>query len=241
MKKTVMTLALLAATPAMAEPLRIATEGAYPPFNEVNAAGELVGFDVDIANALCAKMEAECVIVAQDWDGIIPGLTAGKYDAIIASMSITEERLQTVDFTDPYYSNFLVVVAKDGSGVTSENVKEYSVGAQRSTIAAVWAEEQMGTRGDLRLYDTTTASFADLEAGRIDAFVADYFPAVEWLKDNAGFSIAGDRIDIDDKIGIAIRQNEGELKDALNAALNGIIADGTYGEISTQYFGVDIY
>src|SRR5665648_234677 len=98
--------------------IKVATEGAYPPFNGKDAAGELFGFDLDIAKALCDEMKAKCEIVAQDWDGIIPGLEAKKYDAIAASMSITDERKQKVDFTDRYYSNYLRIVTKKGSGIT---------------------------------------------------------------------------------------------------------------------------
>ncbi|MCT2538813.1 transporter substrate-binding domain-containing protein [Sedimentimonas flavescens] len=241
MKKTLIALALLAASPAAAEPLRIATEGAFPPFSEINANGEVVGFDIDIAKALCAKMERECEIIAMDWDGIIPGLVNDKYDAIVASMSITEERKQTVDFTNPYYSNYLVLLAKKGSGLTVDGIAQQAVGAQRASISSSWAEEQVGARGDLRLYDTLTASFTDLEAGRIDSIVSDYFPALDWLKDHPDFEVVGDRIDIGDQIGIAVRKDDAELRDALNVALEGIVADGTYSQISTGYFGTDIH
>ncbi|MCE5974308.1 transporter substrate-binding domain-containing protein [Sinirhodobacter sp. WL0062] len=241
MKKTLIALALLAASPVAAETLRIATEGAFPPFSEINANGEVVGFDIDIAKALCAKMERECEIIAMDWDGIIPGLVNDKYDAIVASMSITEERKQTVDFTNPYYSNYLVLLAKKGSGLTVDGIAQQAVGAQRASISSSWAEEQVGARGDLRLYDTLTASFTDLEAGRIDSIVSDYFPALDWLKDHPDFEVVGDRIDIGDQIGIAVRKDDAELRDALNVALEGIVADGTYGQISTGYFGTDIH
>ena len=113
---------LVMGTQAIAgDKLRIATEGAYAPFNMVNAQGELEGFDVDIARALCAEMKADCEIVAQDWDGIIPGLRARKYDAIVASMSITKERQRVVEFTERYYSNVLAFVAPKGQAAdTSE-------------------------------------------------------------------------------------------------------------------------
>lgn len=226
---------------AFAEDLRIATEGAYPPFNEKNAAGELVGFDVDIANALCAEMQRTCEIVAQDWDGIIPGLVNNKYDAIVASMSITEDRLKSIDFTDPYYSNYIALVAKNGSGFSMEDVSTKPIGAQRSTVASEWAEDKAGSRGDVKLYDTQTAAYSDLESGRIDALVSDFLPANDWLKSNPDFGLVGGKIDIDDKIGIGLRQGEDDLKDAFNKALAAIRENGVYAEISDKYFGVDIY
>lgn len=240
------TLAIVAAASviagqATAETLKIATEGAYPPFNNTNADGELEGFDVDIAKALCTAMQVECEIVAQDWDGIIPGLVQEKYDAIVASMSITEERLETIDFTNPYYSNYLALVAKDGGSMSVDDVDGKALGAQRSTIASEWAENEYGRRGDIKLYDTQTAAYGDLTAGRIDVLVSDYLPVAEWLKDNPDYTLIGDKIDIDDKIGIGIRQGEDELKGALNAALDQIRSDGTYKAINDQYFPVDIY
>ena len=226
---------------ASADDLRIATEGAYPPFNEKTAAGELVGFDVDIAKALCAEMKRTCVIVAQDWDGIIPGLVNNKYDAIVASMSITDERKQSIDFTNPYYSNYIAIIAKDGSGFTQDDVSSKAIGAQRSTVASEWAEDAAGARGDVKLYDTQTAAYSDLESGRIDALVSDLLPAVDWMKSNPGYGMVGNKIDINDKIGIGLRKGEDDLKAAFNAALVAIRENGTYEKISDKYFGVDIF
>ncbi|MEM7042171.1 MAG: transporter substrate-binding domain-containing protein [Pseudomonadota bacterium] len=233
--------ASLAAGAVSAETLTIATEGAYPPFNNTTADGELVGFDVDIANALCEAMERECEIVAQDWDGIIPGLVQEKYDAIVASMSITSERLETIDFTNPYYSNYLALVAKDGGSMSVDDVDSKSIGAQRSTIASEWAEDNYGRRGDVKLYDTQTAAYGDLTAGRIEVLISDYLPVAEWMKDNPDYTLIGDKIDIDDKIGIGIRQGEDDLKESFNAALDQIREDGTYKAINDKYFPVDIY
>ena len=235
-------MALALGTAAQADGvLRIATEGAYPPFNNVTADGELVGFDVDIAKALCAEMKRECEIVAQDWDGIIPGLVNDKYDAIVASMSITEERQQAIDFTDPYYSNYLSVVAASDTEITQDTLKDASIGAQRSTIGSQWAEDSFGSRADIRLYDTNPAAFSDLKAGRVDTVVVDFLPGAAWVGENDGFGFVGDRIDIEDKIGIGIRKGEADLTKALNDALAAIRANGTYEAISVEYFGVDIF
>jgi len=222
--------------------ITIATEGAYPPFNAKNAKGELIGFDVDIANALCEKMEAECELVAQDWDGIIPGLVAEKYDAIIASMSITPERDEKVDFTNRYYSNYLRIVAKKDSGISgADDLEGKTVGAQRATIAANWAEDKLGRGSTVKLYDTQTAAYSDLEAGRLDALVSDVYPAYDWMKDKENFEFVGDRIDIDDKIAIAVREGDDDLRKKFNDALEAIREDGTYAKINEKYFPFDIY
>ena len=223
------------------DPLRIATEGAYPPFNGVDADGNLIGFDVDIAMALCEEMKANCKLVAQDWDGIIPALVANKYDAIIASMSITDERKQTIDFTNRYYSNYLAVIGPKGRVAGLEDMAGKTVGAQRSTVASQWAEDNLTGQADVKLYDTQTAAYADLSAGRLDAMVSDIYPAMDWLKENIGYELAGDKIDIDDQIGIGIRQGEGDLKAALNKAIDAIRANGKYAEINAKYFSADIY
>ena len=244
MKQTILAAILAVAalgTASAEEKLRIATEGAYPPFSNVTADGELVGFDVEIAKALCARMQRDCEIVAQDWDGIIPGLVNDKYDAIVASMSITDERKQAIDFTNPYYSNYLSVVAREGAEITLDNLGDRTIGAQRSTIGSQWTEDNYGRRGDIKLYDTNPAAFSDLQAGRVDAVVADFLPGAEWASQNDDFGLVVDKIDIGDMIGIGIRHGESDLKDAFNAALDAIRADGTYQKISNEYFGTDIF
>lgn len=224
--------------------IRIATEGAYAPFNMVDASGQLQGFDVDIAKALCAEMKADCDIVAQDWDGIIPGLRAKKYDAIIASMSITKERQRIVDFTDAYYSNVLAFVAAKGKSLdtTKDGLKGLVVGAQRATIAGQHLEDQLGDVVTVKLYDTQDNAYLDLGAGRLDALLSDKFPAYDWLSTDAGqkFEFKGGDIDINDKIGIAVRKND-PLTDKFNRALKAIVDNGTYAEINARYFPFSIY
>ena len=224
-----------------ADVVRIATEGAYPPFNYTESSGQLGGFDVDIAKALCAEMKVECEIVAQDWDGILPGLIANKYDAVIASMSITEERKKTVDFTKRYYSNHLRLVAKNGTNVSLKALRGKAVGAQRSTIAAQWLEDNLGRKAKIKLYDTQTAAYSDLKSGRLKAIVSDVYPAYDWTVNNPGYSLVGDKIEINDSIGIAVRKGDDELREAINKALSAIRDSGRYATINQKYFPFDIY
>ncbi|WP_436792263.1 ABC transporter substrate-binding protein [Amphritea atlantica] len=236
---------LMAAQAATAgDKIRIATEGAYSPFNMVDSSGELIGFDVEIAKALCAEMAADCEIVAQDWDGIIPGLRAKKYDAIIASMSITEERMRVVDFSEKYYSNVLAFVTPEGSDieVTKAGLKGKTVGAQRATIAGQYLEDNLGDVVDVKLYDTQDNAYLDLASGRLDALLSDKFPAYDWLRSEEakGFAFKGEDIDINDEIGIAVRKGDA-LKDKFSAAIKAIVADGTYAKINEKYFPFSIY
>lgn len=243
MKRILLALAVLVLVSgnAVAGKVRIGTEGAYPPFNMIDKNGKPAGFDVDIAKALCEKMGADCSFVTQDWDGIIPGLLARKYDAIVASMSITEERKKAVDFTDRYYSNSLRFIAKKGSGIDPSSLKGKSIGAQRATIAANYVEGIKGARG--KLYDTQENAYLDLTSGRIDLLVTDMLPGYDWLQSEQGkgFEFIGENIDIDDKIGIAVRKGDDKLRKSLNKAIAEIIADGTYAKINAKYFPFSIY
>ncbi|MEH6577639.1 MAG: ABC transporter substrate-binding protein [Amphritea sp.] len=241
---TIATTAVLTAGIAQAgDKIRIATEGAYAPFNMVDANGQLQGFDVDVAKALCSEMKADCEIVAQDWDGIIPGLRARKYDAIIASMSITEERQRVVDFTDPYYHNVLAFAGAKGAAldISEAGLKGLTVGAQRATIAGQYLEDNLGNVVNVKLYDTQDNAYLDLTAGRLDALLSDKFPAYDWLNSDAGskFEFKGNDIDINDKIGIAVRKGDA-LTVKLNTAIKAIMANGTYAEINARYFPFSI-
>lgn len=237
--------ASMIAPAALADTIRIATEGAYAPFNFIDSSGKPGGFDVEIANALCEKMEASCEIMTQDWDGIIPGLRARRYDAIIASMSITEERERVVAFTNPYYSNVLALVGPANSemSIDADSLAGKTLGAQRATIAGQYLEDELGSVANVRLYDTQDNAYLDLASGRLDGMVSDKFPAYDWLQTEAGsgFEFKGDDVDIEDKIAIAVRLNDTELKERFNAALDAIVEDGTYAEINARYFPFSIY
>ena len=229
-----------AAAPA-GEVLRIGTEGAYAPFNYTNADGTLGGFDVDMANAICDDMQVTCEITAQDWDGIIPGLKAGKYDAIVAAMSITPERAQQVAFTEPYFSNSLVFLAKKDSSFDpskSSDINAHSIAAQRSTLSSQWLEGEY-PEVNMKLYDTLSNAFLDLESGRVDAMISDKLPAIEWLSSESGgdYAVKGDEIDIDDHFAIAVRPGD-ELQAKINQSLANLKANGTYDKINQKYFAV---
>ena len=225
-----------------AEKLRIGTEGAYPPFNGIDASGQVVGFDIDIAKALCAKMKTECDVVTSDWDGIIPALNAKKFDFIVASMSITDERKQAVDFTDPYYTNKLQFVAPKKSDFSVTTLKGKVLGAQRATLAGQWLDDHVKD-ATVKLYDTQENAYLDLASGRLDAILADKFVNYDWLKSDAGkdFEFKGDAVFDNDKIAIAVRKGDDKLRTKLNAALKAIVANGTYKKINDKYFPFSIY
>jgi polar amino acid transport system substrate-binding protein len=230
--------------------LRIGTEGAYPPFNFVDAAGTIGGFDVDIGMALCDKMKVKCSVVAQDWDGIIPALQNGKYDVIIASMFITEERKKLVNFTDPYYKAAMTHVVPKGSAIkafTNDALKGKAIGAQTSTTQADYIQKTYPD-ADIRLYRTQDEVNLDLANGRLDMQVGDMVPMLEWtLKTDDGkcCDLAGEPITdpkfVGDGVGMAVRKEDTTLLANLNKALAEIVTDGIYKKINDKYFAIDIY
>lgn len=233
-------------TSAQAETLKIATEGAYPPFNYVDSKNQLHGFDVDIAKALCEQMKVECSVVAQDWEGIIPALMAKKYDAVVASMINTEERRKKIAFTNHYYKTPLsVAVAKDSEITDAQtDFKGYTVGAQSSSTQAIYAEDVYGKAGaDVKLYPTLDEANADLAAGRLDGVIADKFPLLEWLGKSGKdcCKVLGDVKGTTADASIAVRKEDDALRERLNKALDEIVANGTYQKIAAQYFDFDIY
>lgn len=243
-------LALLAgAAAAEMKKVRIGTEGAYPPFNSIDANGNVVGFDIDIANALCAAANFECEFVLQDWDGIIPALQAKKFDAIIASMSITDKRKEVVDFTSKYYQVPAKFVAAKAQifDFSADGLAGKTIGAQRATNNEDFLRGNF-SGSDIRVYATQDEANADLAAGRLDLVFADSVALLEgFLKTDAGACcefVGPDYIDrkwFGDGAGIAIRKGEKDLVDAFNRAIDKILADGTYKRINDKYFKFDVY
>ncbi|CAG8869650.1 ABC transporter arginine-binding protein 1 [Pseudomonas fluorescens] len=228
-----------------AEKLRMGIEAAYPPFNNKDASGQVVGFDKDIGDALCAKMKVECSVVTSDWDGIIPALNAKKFDFLVSSLSITDERKQAVDFTDRYYSNKLQFIAPKNVDFKTDkdSLKGKSIGTQRATLAGTWLEDNYGSDIDIKLYDTQENAYLDLTSGRVDAILADKYVNYDWLKTKEGqnYEFKGEPVVESDEIGIAVRKGDDALRNQLNAALKEIIADGTYKKINDKYFPFSIY
>ncbi len=241
--------ALMAHGAQAQEVIRIGTEGAYPPFNVLEADGTLTGFDIDIARALCEEMQVECEFVTSDWDGIIPALIAGRFDAIIASMSITEERKEQVDFTEKYYNTppaIAVPVDSEIAEATDEALSGVALGAQSSTTHSNYAEEKLPS-ADIRLYPTPDEYKLDIVNGRIDAVIDDVIVLSEWLEteDGACCKLLGtlepDPVINGEGAGIAVRKGEDELREQFNAAIQAIRENGTYQEINDKYFDVDVY
>lgn len=230
--------------------VRIGVEGAYPPFSYVEPNGELAGFDIDIAKALGVAMGAEVTLVAQDFDGIIPALLAKKYDAIIASLSVTEERKQKVDFSKKYYQTPAKFVCKKGAIATfsREAIKGKSIGVQRATIHDKYLTDNYGTDVEIKRYGTQDEAYLDIVAGRIDMLLADSVALSDgFLKKPEGKDYMFTGPDLDDPkwfgegAGIAIRKEDKDLGEAFNKAIDTIRADGTYKKIQDKYFDFNVY
>lgn len=232
-----------------ADKLRIGTEGAYPPFNTLTKDGQLVGFDIDIANALCAEMKVECEFVVQDWDGMIPALMANKFDAVIASMSITEDRLKKVDFSKKYYNTPPgIAVPKDSTmkDASPASLKGKIFGAQSSTTHSEYAEKKLEGI-ELKLYPTPDEYKLDLESGRVDGVVDDIVVLSDWVKSVKGACckilspLPLDPVINGEGAGVAVRKGETELADKFTAAIKAIRDNGKYKEINDKYFDFDVY
>ncbi len=230
--------------------VRIGVEGAYPPFSFVNPDGTLGGFDIDIANALGEAMGAEVVLVAQDWDGIIPALLARKYDAIIASMSITEERKKKVAFTNKYYQTPAKFVCKKGTMDTfsREGIKGKKVGVQRATIHDRYLTDNYGKDVTIKRYGTQDEAYLDLTAGRVDMLLADSVALSDgFLKkpEGADYQFIGPDLNdpkwFGDGAGIAIRKQDTDLVEKFNKAIDTIRANGVYKKIQDKYFDFNVY
>ena len=229
--------------------MRVGVEGAYPPFSWKEPDGSLKGFDIDFAYEVCKRLGRECVLIEQEWDGMIPALLAKKFDTIIASMSITEERKKKIDFTDKYYNTPPGIVAKKDAGFkrTNAGLKGKRLGVQRATTHQCTAEK-MFPDAELVLYATQEEVFQDLASGRLDAQISDSLQAVEgFLKQDMGKGDAfvGDMIDDEECQGVgagfAVRKKDTKLRDAMSKVIKAIRDDGTYKKLNDKYFDIDIY
>ena len=229
--------------------IRVAVEGAYPPFSEIGPDGKIKGFDIDIANALCADLKAQCTFVQQEFDGMIPGLNARKFDMVIASMSITEERKRSVAFSDKYYATPARLVARKGTPLvpTPAGMKGKRIGVQRSTTHDRFATDTFKDSEIVR-YTGQDQVFLDLQSGRLDAVVADQVAInAGLLQRPAGkdFALVGPVFN-DPKYfgpgsGVAMRKGDVQLQSKINQAIKDIRANGTYDRLARQYFDFDVY
>ena len=240
----------LSAGPAAADTVKIGIEAAYPPFSAVSADGTFVGFDIDIANGLCKEMGAECTLVQQDWDGIIPALLARKYDAIVASMSITEERKKKVAFTSKYYNTPAKFVQKKGAGITIDaaGLAGKTVGVQRATTHDNFITEVFGENVEIKRYATQDEAYLDAVAGRVDLLLADSIAIADgFLTTDQGKDwefVGPDFTDVEyfgEGAGIAVRKEDTELLARLDAALDAILRNGVYKAINDEYFDFNVY
>lgn len=232
---------------AQGETLRIGTEGAYPPFEYRDASGTLKGLDVDVGNALCARMKVTCTWMPQDFDGLIPAIKAGKIDLIISSLSMTPDRAKVIDFTKPYYVSPSQFVALKSSGITDDpaTLKGKTIGVQSGTIHQAYMEQRLPDIAE-KVYNTVQEAELDLESGRIDAMLADKLLMYDWLvkAGNAkGFDYVGKPLVdplVTGQIGIGVRKGNVALAGALNTAIDALLADPAYDKIAAGYFPFSI-
>lgn len=248
--------------------VRIGTEGAYLPWNGTDASGQLIGFEIELARDLCARINAECEFVAQDWDGIIPALQTGKYDVIMAAMSITDERSEVIDFTrayatEPTYfaamadSDLVGIETLDRLDLTEISPEEReslatlrtaldgkTVGVQVATTHQNFIEQFMSDAVELRTYDKVDSMGLDLVSGRIDAMLADRSAIESFAKSESGsgvtlFGPGLARGMFGRGIGMGLRKSDQELRDKFNQAIEEATADGTITRLSMEWFGFD--
>lgn len=238
-----------AAGHAEARQIRIGTEAAYPPFAMVTPDGELAGFDIDIARALCAAADVECEIVNHSFDGLIPGLNAKQFDAIIASMAITDERRKVVDFTDKYYVSPGRFVARKDAGfeISPAGLQGKVACVQGASIHESYFRDSFPDV-ETRTYGTQQEAILDLIAGRCDVLLGEALSlGTDLLQtpEGADFAYIGPSVSdprwYGEGAGIAVRKGDSELVALFNAAIRKIRADGTYARINDKYFDFDIY
>jgi polar amino acid transport system substrate-binding protein len=241
---------IAAASMAQAQQVRIGIAAEpYPPFASPDAAGNWVGWEVEIIDAVCTAAALDCVLTPTAWDGIIPALISERIDAIMASMSITADRMQTIDFSDPYYNTPTVIVGQKSMEMdaTPAALAGKVLGVQVSTIHQTYAQKYFEGDTELRTYQTQDEANQDLAAGRIDATQADSLAMEDFLKTDAGAcceikgAVAHDEDVLGAGVGAGVRKGDDDLREALNRGIAAILENGTYDEITGRYFATSIY
>lgn len=223
--------------------IRIAFDVPYEPFEYRTPDGELTGFEVDLARAVCAEIQADCEFVVQAWDGIIPGLQARKYDAIMSSMSITEERRRVVLFSEPYYNTPSAWFARKGINIEhpdKDSLKDKVVGVQRGTTQDGYVTDNFSGIVEVKRYTTADDLILDLEGQRLDLVFLDYPVGEETLLKKDGYVTVGEEVKLGEGIGVALRKRDKDLAEKFNKALETLKGNGTYDEIMKKYFDYDI-
>jgi lysine/arginine/ornithine transport system substrate-binding protein len=230
--------------------IRFGVEASYAPFESKSPSGALQGFDIDVGNAVCAKLKAKCVWVENSFDGLIPALRARKFDAINSDMTITAQRRAAIDFTDPIYAIPNQMIARKGSGLlpTAASLKGKRVGVLQGTIQEAYAKARWAPAGvDVVSYETQDQIYTDLASGRLDAAFQDAEAASKGFLNRpqgAGFAFAGPQVSdptlLGGGVGYGLRKGDTTLRNALNGALRELKADGTIDRIAAKYFTVKV-
>ena len=220
--------------------IRFATEATYPPFEYVNEEGEIKGFDIDIAKALCKQMKAECTFSNQSFSSLIPSLMIGKFDALISALGVTAEREKQVSFTNSYYEPSASFAALTAKHYSLSALQGMAIGVQQSSTYEKYLQVKYGSKITIKTYASIQEAFLDLVAGRVDAVLADTPITDRWLKDNKLYTMIDkpiiDHTYFGSGYGIAVNKGNPDLLSALNQALAEIRKNGTYLKITKQYF-----
>ena len=226
--------------------IRFGVDASYAPFESKAPDGKVVGFDVDLGNEICRRLNAKCVWVEQDFDGMIPALKAKKFDAVLSSMTITPQRQQQIAFSSKLFNTPTRLVAKKGSSLapTAESLKGKSVGVEQGTIQETYAKTNWAPKGvNVVPYQNQDQVYADLLSGRLDAALQDEVQAdLGFLKTprGAGFQFAGAEIPTG-AAAIGLRKEDTDLKAKIDKAIADMLKDGTYKKIEAKYFDFDVY
>lgn len=231
----------VASAPAPARVYVVGTDAAYAPFESQNEKGEIVGFDIEVVQAIAKKAGIEVKFVNTPWEGIFNALTQGDRDLVVSAVTITEERKGTMDFTEPYFDAQQLIAVKENSKVARfADLKKLKVGVQTGTTGDEAVTKLLGkTSTAIRRFESTPLALKELEAGGVDAVVADNGVVINYVANNPGgkFKTVADKEFVPEQYGVAVKKGNAELLGKLNDGLKGIKGDGTYDAVYARYFG----